>query len=158
MYYTSVLAYIYAMHNQSGEVGYIADIYVFIQYMVRIWRWCSLRGLHIRFPYMVPISLGLTYMVVRQTFKRKRHCSECGDAIGCYGRCIVPGAAIVTLQCCGRYCSTEHVRTWAGHQATPWQCQFTANRGGGLFCQSIVGTPMRFFCVFLLDKHNWTQL
>ena len=46
------------------------------------------------FPYMSFISLGFPYMVILQTFKHKR--SGCGDAMGCHGRPIVPGAAIVT--------------------------------------------------------------
>ena len=39
---------------------------------------------------MVSISLGFPYMVMLQTFKRNRHCSECGIAMGCYGRSVVP--------------------------------------------------------------------
>ena len=53
----------------------------------------------------------------------------CGVALGCYGYSIIPGAAIVTSQCYGRYCSTEYMRTWAGHLSTPWLREFTAITG-----------------------------
>ena len=46
---------------------------------------------------MVSISLGFPYLVMLQTFKRKRHCSGCGVAMGCYGRCIVPDGAVIIL-------------------------------------------------------------
>ena len=50
------------------------------------------------FRYPVSKSLDLPYMVMLQTYKRKRRCSGYGVALSCYGRCIVPGAAIVTSQ------------------------------------------------------------
>ena len=78
------------------------------------------------------VSLGFAYMVMLQTFKRKRHCSGCGVAMGCYGRCNDPAANIVTSQCYGRYYITEHARTWAEHLSRHWQREFTAITG----CQS----------------------
>ena len=57
-------------------------------------------------------------MVMLQTFKRKRHCSEYRVTMGYYGLSIAPAAAIVTSHCYGRYCSMEYARTWAGHLST----------------------------------------
>ena len=54
---------------------------------------------HLLFLIWYPYHLVFPYMVMLQTFKRKRHCSRCGVAMGCYGRGIVPGAAIVMLFC-----------------------------------------------------------
>ena len=65
------------------------------------------------FTYMVSISLGFPYMIMLQTFKRKRHCSLCCVAMGCYVRRIITEAAIVTSQCYGRFCFTEYAQTWA---------------------------------------------
>ena len=94
------------------------------------------------------VSLGFHYMVMLQTFKRKRHCSGCGVAMGCYGRCIVPGAAIVTSQCYGRYCFKEHARSWAEYLSTPWQHEFTAIMGAlsiNWFCRTSI-LLVAYFC------------
>ena len=101
-------------------------------------------------PYMVSISLGFPYIVMLQTFKPKRHCSGCGVAMDCYGRSIVPGAAIVTSQCYGRYCSTEYMWTWAGHLSTPWKREFTEITG----CQTIDNLLdfNAICCIFLLNN------
>ena len=111
---------------------------MFIQYMARIWPWDSIESLHIRITIWYPYHLFFSFMVMLQTFKRKRHCSGCGVAMGCYGRSIVPGAAIVIPQCYGRYCST------------PWQHEFTAITG----CQSIDNFLdfNVFCCIFLLNN------
>ena len=69
------------------------------------------------------VSLGFLYNIVMlQTFKRKWHCS----AMGCYRRCIVPGAATVTSKLYCHYCFTEYMRTSAGHKATHKQSEFIA--------------------------------
>ena len=102
------------------------------------------------FPYMVFISLGFPYMVMLYTFKRIHHCSGCGVAMGCYGRPIVPGAAILMSQCYGRYCSMEYARIWAGHLSRPWQREFTAITS----CQSIDNLLdfSTICCIFLLNS------
>ena len=85
------------------------------------------------FPYMVFVSLGFPYMVMLQTFKPKHHCSGCGVVMGCYGRSIVPGAAILTSHCYGRYCSTDCSADLSETPLMPWRREFTAITG----CQSI---------------------
>ena len=41
------------------------------------------------------VALGFPYMeMLLQTFKRKRHWSECGVTMGCYGWCIVSGTLL----------------------------------------------------------------
>ena len=101
----------------------------FIQYMARIWPYMVRISISLGFSYMVSISLGLPDMVMLQTFKCKHHCSGCGVAMGCYGCCIVPGAALVMSQCYGCYCFTEYALTWAEHLPMPWQCEFMAIMG-----------------------------
>ena len=86
------------------------------------------------FPCIVAISLGFSYMVMLQTFKRKRHCSGNDVAMGCCGHCVVPGAATVMSQWYGRYCLKEYARIWARHPATAQQFEFTAIT----VCQSII--------------------
>ena len=103
------------------------------------------------FPYMISISLGFPYMVMLDTFKRKHHCSGCGVAMGCHGRCIVPGLAFVTSQCYGTYWDTEYARTWAEHLSTPWQREFTVITGA-LSIDWFWETSMRFFYIFLLNN------
>ena len=105
---------------------------------------------HLFFADMVSISLGFPYMVMLHTFKRKRHCSRFGVAMGYYGSSIVPGTVIVTSQCYGRYCSTEYRRTWAGHLSTPWLCEFVAITG----CQWIDNLLdfNAICCIFLLSN------
>ena len=70
--------------------------------------------------------------------------------MGCYGRFIVPAAAIVTSQCDSRYCFTEHARTWAKYLSTPWQREFTAITG----CKSIDNLQdfSAICCTFLFNN------
>ena len=73
------------------------------------------------------VSLGfLDNIVMLQTFKHKWHCSGYGIAMGCYRRCIVPGAATVTSKLYCHYCFNEYMRTSAGHKATHKQSEFIA--------------------------------
>ena len=61
------------------------------------------------------------------------HCSGYDIAVGCYGHCIVQGAATLMSWWYGQYWFTEYIWTWAGHLAMPWQWEFTAIT----VCQSI---------------------
>ena len=99
----------------------------------------------------ISISLGFLYMAMLQMFKRKCYLSRHGVAMGCYGCCILPGAAIVTSQCYGHCCFTKYALTWAEQQSTPWQRKLTSIMGAlsiNWFCR----TSMRFFCIFLLNN------
>ena len=103
--------------------------------MVRIWPWYSLRGLHIHITwfslYNTRITcfslydIHITWLMLPRHLIVKHHCSGYGSPMGCYGHCIVPGAATVTSQYHSRYCFMEYARSLAG---APARRSRTANR------------------------------
>ena len=91
---------------------WLMEYYYFIQFIVRNWRWYSLRGLYIRVTWFslngihiplfslhgIRIHLFSWYGNAAQTFERQGNFSGQGVALGCYGCCIVPRAATLTSQ------------------------------------------------------------
>ena len=77
------------------------------------------------YPYSLVFLIWYPYALT-SLYGNIAHCSGYGVAMGCYGLFIVTRTAIVTSQWYDRYCFTEYARTWARHQATPWQRECTA--------------------------------
>ena len=118
-------------------------VYIFIQYMARIWPKYSLCDLHIHMHWVFLIWYPYALVFL---YGNTAHCSGYGVAMGCYGLFIFPRTAIVTSQWYDRYCFTEYARTWARHPTTPWQRECTAITD----CQSInsMYDSMRFVAYF----------